>query len=268
VHSNESNFFRVLFLQNKWILRSVKFLSRRQVALLSLFWPVRALAFGSNSRFQPAMLKHKGAFDKRVSGLRRLAYELGHRTSVEVNLEVDTVSLTDKKLFETPMLCMCGDGAFPPFTQEETENLRRYLTYGGMLFADASDASDGFGFDTSFRREMAAVFPKNPLLALPAKHVLYKTFFLLDTVPGRVLNKPQIEAITLQKRCAVIYSQNDILGALSRDPSGSFEFETSPGGSRQREMATRLAVNIAMYSLCLDYKDDAVHLPLIMNRRR
>jgi hypothetical protein len=25
---------------------------------------------------------------------------------------------------------------------------------------------------------------------------------------------------------------------------------------------------VAMYALCLDYKDDAVHLPVIMNRRR
>ena len=27
-------------------------------------------------------------------------------------------------------------------------------------------------------------------------------------------------------------------------------------------------VNLVMYALCLDYKDDAVHLPVIMNRRR
>ena len=50
--------------------------------------------------------------------------------------------------------------------------------------------------------------------------------------------------------------------------SGTWEFEPAPGGSRQREMATRLALNLVMYALCLDYKDDAVHLPVIMNRRR
>lgn len=242
--------------------------SRREFALLSLSLASRAGAFGANSRFQASILQHGGTFNNRISGLRRWAYELGHRTSVEVNLEVQTLTLASPQLFETPLVCLTGDGAFPPFSASEIEQLRRYLTYGGMLFADASDASDNFGFDQSFRREMAQIFPKNPLAALPAKHVLFKTFFLLDTVPGRVMNKPQIEAMVLQKRCAVLYSQNDLFGALSRDATGAFEFETAPGGARQREMATRLAVNIAMYSLCLDYKDDAVHLPLIMKRRR
>ena len=42
----------------------------------------------------------------------------------------------------------------------------------------------------------------------------------------------------------------------------------TPGGERQREYAARLAINIAMYALCLDYKDDGVHILEIMRRRR
>jgi hypothetical protein len=41
-----------------------------------------------------------------------------------------------------------------------------------------------------------------------------------------------------------------------------------PGGEHQREMAFRMGVNLCMYALCLDYKDDSVHLETIMNRRR
>jgi hypothetical protein len=29
-----------------------------------------------------------------------------------------------------------------------------------------------------------------------------------------------------------------------------------------------MGINLCMYALCLDYKDDAVHLPLIMQKRR
>ena len=29
-----------------------------------------------------------------------------------------------------------------------------------------------------------------------------------------------------------------------------------------------LGVNVVMYALCLDYKDDQVHLPYILKRRR
>jgi hypothetical protein len=243
-------------------------LSRRDLAFVVTLFPRWVRALGNSSRFQLGLVKHRGVWDSRLSALRRLAFELGARTSVEVNLEVLPLSLDSPSLFDAPFLVLTGEGELPPFSSTEIESLRRYLTYGGCLFADASDASDGSGFDVGFRREMSRVFPQNLLQKLPAKHVLFKTFFLLDTAPGRVLNKPFVEAILVQKRATVLYSQNDVLGALSRDASGAFEFEPTPGGSRQREMATRLALNVAMYALCLDYKDDAVHLPLIMNRRR
>lgn len=227
-----------------------------------------AWAFGDSSRFIPTVVKHGGKWDVRSSGLRRLAWELQRRTSVEVLIEARALSLDSPKIFEQPFLYLSSDGDFPPFTANEVENLRRYLTFGGFLFADANDGSDGAGFDAAFRREMARVLPQSPLVAVPPTHVVFKTFFLLDASPGRFLNKPNLEASMLNKRAAVIYSQNDVIGALNRDESGTWEFEPSPGGQRQREMATRLAINIAMYALCLDYKDDAVHLPVIMNRRR
>jgi hypothetical protein len=148
------------------------------------------------------------------------------------------------------------------------ENLRRYLTFGGFLLADANDGSDGSGFDASFRREMARVLPQNKLTAVPSTHVIYKSFFLLDATPGRLLNKPQMEACMLGKRAAVLYSQNDLAGAWSRTEAGDFEFDVSPGGEAQRELAIRTGINVLMYALCLDYKDDAVHLPIILNKRR
>ncbi len=42
----------------------------------------------------------------------------------------------------------------------------------------------------------------------------------------------------------------------------------TPGGELQREKSIRLGVNVAMYALCLDYKEDQVHIPFIMKRRR
>ncbi len=71
--------------------------------------------------------------------------------------------------------------------------------------------------------------------------MVFKTFFLLDAAPGRLLNKPSLEACLLGKRAAVMYSQNDVLGALARDEGGDYEFEVTPGGERQRELAIRLA---------------------------
>lgn len=230
--------------------------------------PAVARAFGDASRFIPAVAQHAGSWDVRASGLRRLAWELQRRTSVESILEARAVPLDSPKLFELPFLYLSSDRELPSFSPAQLENLRRYLTFGGFVFADANDGSNGSGFDQSFRKLMAEVLPQVPARPLPATHVLFKTFFLLDTAPGRYLTSAQLDSWTIGKRAAVIYSQNDVIGALSRDESGTFEYEVTPGGERQREYATRLAINIAMYSLCLDYKDDGVHLLEIMRRRR
>ena len=241
----------------------------RRMLLAGLTLPAaRAFGFGDSSRFIPAVAQHAGKWDVRGSGLRRLAWELQRRTSIEVVLEARALPLSSPRLFEHPFLYIGADGELPPLKADEVENLRRYLTFGGFVFGDANDGSDGNGFDLTFRQQMARVLPQAPLAQLPSTHVVFKSFFLLDAAPGRLLNKPWLEAAMLGRRAAIIYSQNDVLGALNRDDGGTFEFEPTPGGERQREYATRLAINIVMYSMCLDYKDDAVHLPMIMKRRR
>lgn len=228
----------------------------------------QASAFGEKSRFIPAVVKHGGRWDARLNGLRRIAWELQRRTSVEVLPEARPCLLDSAEIFEYPFLYFGGEGEVPPLSGAEVENLRRYLTFGGFVLADANDGSDGDGFDASFRREIARVLPQSPLTAVPSSHVVFKTFFLLDSAPGRLLNKPQLQACMLGKRAAVMYSQNDLAGAWSRTEAGDYEFDVSPGGEPQRELAIRIGINLCMYALCLDYKDDAVHLPIILNKRR
>lgn len=238
------------------------------LCLLPSLWPGGARAFGDSARFVPAIAQFKGRWDARTSGLRRMAWELQRRTSVEVVPDARPFPLSSPKLFEYPFLYLGGDGAMSPWSHAEIENVRRYLTFGGFVLADANDASDGAGFDGSFRREMARVLPQTPLAPVPGEHVIFKSYFLLDSAPGRLLKKGQLEACVLGKRSAVVYTQNDLLGAFNREEGGGYEFEVSPGGEPQRELAIRLGINLCMYALCLDYKDDAVHLPLILKKRR
>ncbi|HLL83905.1 MAG TPA: DUF4159 domain-containing protein [Longimicrobium sp.] len=240
----------------------------KAAAALPLAASARAFAFGDSARFIPAVAQHKGRWDARLSGLRRLAWELQRRTSVEVVPDARAFPLNSPKLFEYPFLYIGGEGEMPPWSDEEVETLRRYLTYGGFVLADANDGSDGSGFDASFRREIARVLPASPLQPIPHEHVVFKSFFLLDSAPGRLLRKAQLEACNLGRRSAVIYSQNDLAGAWARDEGGGYQHEVTPGGEPQREQAIRAGINLCMYALCLDYKDDAVHLPLIMQKRR
>src|SRR5580765_5380341 len=102
-------------------------------AVASAVWPRPARAFGDSARFVPAVLQHKGKWDGRLSGLRRLAWELGRRTSVEMVPDARALQAGSSKIFEDPFLYLGGDGSLPPFAPDEVENLRRFLTFGGFL---------------------------------------------------------------------------------------------------------------------------------------
>ena len=55
---------------------------------------------------------------------------------------------------------------------------------------------------------------------------------------------------------------------IFKDEFGQWDYDVGAGGEVTREMTFRLGVNLIMYALCLDYKDDQVHLPYILKRRR
>jgi hypothetical protein len=229
--------------------------------------PLRALAGAAASPVAIGQIQHGGRWNPRPGALRRLGWELARRTSIETTPDAVPVRLDAHGLHRHPFLYLSGDGALPPFSEVERAALRRHLQYGGFLLVDSADGSDGQGFDASVRAELARVLPAAPLKPVPQQHVLYKAFYLIDRQGGRLQVKPWLDALVLDGRLAVVYSQNDLAGAWARSELGDWEYPCTPGGEQQREQAFRLGVNLAMYALCTDYKDDAVHLPFIMKRR-
>ena len=244
----------------------------RDLALLSLgmgLAPREGRAFGRSSLFTPAIARHGGDWDARLPALRTLCWELSQRTSIRVFPEPKPAALDSKELFASPFLYFGGTRAFPALSDVSIQNLRRFLDMGGFLLADAGDGSNGQGFDASMSRAFRRLFPDRELVRLPAEHVIFKSYYLLDRQAGRVNTRPFLTAVLEGGgQARAVYSQNDLLGAFQRDDLGEWAFEVLPGGRTQRELALRVAVNLAMYSLCLDYKSDLLHLPFLMKRRR
>jgi hypothetical protein len=202
----------------------------------------------------------------RPTAPQRLAWEVRKRTSIDTRLEPTTARLDDPSIFETPFLYWSGEEAFEPLSEAEIAGLRRFVRFGGfVLVDDASPASTGF--DGSVRRALGRAFPREPLTELPGDHTLFRSFYLLNRPEGRVRGPDRMEALELGDRVAVLYSRHDLGGAWARDNLGSWRYPVTPGGGEQRERAIRLGVNVVMYALCLDYKDDQVHAPFIMRRR-
>lgn len=244
-------------------------LSRRTVLGLGLaFAARRALAFGDAARLQFAQVRHAGRWDPRPDGLSRLAWEISKRTSIETSPAIKSIGLADPELFRYPFAVLSSDLGVPAPADNEIAELRRYLSYGGFLMLDDASATRGGAFEQSARQIVARIVAGAQLSRIPRDHVLYKSFYLLDGPSGRVAATSDLEGLELGGRLAVLYSGNDLVGAFARDSLGTWEYEVTPGGELQREKSVRLGVNVAMYALCLDYKEDQVHIPFIMKRRR
>ena len=118
------------------------------------------------------------------------------------------------------------------------------------------------------RALVKSLFPNQELTRIPPQHVVYRTFYVLDFPSGRVIRRPFLEGLFVEGRIAILYSQNDLTGAFERDRLGDWRFDVVPGGEEQREKAKRLAINIVQYAMCLNYKDDQVHLDHLLHERR
>lgn len=235
--------------------------------VLSALAPQAASALGETSLFDVRIVSYEGGNPTpRESAPRRLAWELRKRTSVDTRMTPSTARLDDPGIFDTPFLYWSGDAAFPELSDAEITGLRRFVTFGGFVLIDDA-APDQDGFDASIRRELSRAFPARSLAPLSNDHTLFRSYYLLTRPLGRVEGPDQLEALTVGDRVAVLYSRHDLGGAWARDNLGNWEHAVEPGGDAQRELAIRLGVNIVLYSLCLDYKDDQVHAPFIMRRR-
>lgn len=227
--------------------------------------PGNARAFGETSRLVFAQGRYAGNWEPRKAALRRLAFEIGARTSIATSPEEKVLPLDSKELFFHPFLYLAGDGPLPELTQAETENLRRYVTYGGFVLCDGAD---GGAFADSCEKAFAKILPGEPAGRIPSDHVLFKSFYLVDHAAGRTLQRPYLSGVVQGGRLAVAISSNDLGGAWARDELGSWSYQVVPGGEGQREQAFRLGINVAMYAMSTDYKEDQVHIPFIMKRRR
>ena len=212
-----------------------------------------------------AQLKYAGGnWNPRPHAVRRLMAETEKRTSIVTAREPVPLSATDARLADWPFMYWAGEGAMSPLPAAEVTALRRYVKAGGTIFVDAADDA----FADSVRPELARILPDVKLGQIPAEHVVFKSFYLIGSHGGRRLANAYIEAMPDEDRLGVIFSTNDHGGAWARDDFGRYEFEVTPGGDSQREMAMRFGINVLMYALCLDYKDDQVHIPFIMRRRK
>jgi hypothetical protein len=233
--------------------------------------PEPARAFGDVGAFDARVLLTGAAVDAaHPSAPGRWAAELKSRTSAPVRTRPLHVHADEAALTDEPFAYWSGDAAVAPLTSNEVAGLRRFVSLGGtVLVDDAAPAANGVPgpFGQTAREQLARVLPDASPIALGTDHVIFRSFYLLHRAEGRLPGPRSLDGMVRGGRAAVLFSEHDLGGALATSSAGAWELPVTPGGEEQREHAVRLAVNVAMYVLCSNYKDDQVHAKWLMRHR-
>ncbi len=204
-----------------------------------------------------ATVKHSGGWNAAPMALPNLLRYLSGEMGLRANTDARELTLTEDRLFDFPVIFMHGRNAFH-LSDNERKKLATYLERGGVLFADAICSSEEFA--NSFRTEIATLLPDHPLERLPASDPIFSGEFggfdLKNVArrepqrqaPGGPLKsnirqvEPELEAVKLGDRYAVIFSRYDLSCALERHESLE-----CPGYTR--DDAARLGLNVVLYAL-------------------
>ncbi|MFZ5625521.1 MAG: DUF4159 domain-containing protein [Gemmatimonadota bacterium] len=174
------------------------------------------------------------------SSLPNLLEAIGSRTSLRVAARERVVTLKDADLWNVPYIYMTGHGNVH-FSDDELATLREYLRNGGFLHAD-----DNYGMDESIRRELARLFPGQPLVEVPLDHPIYHIVYDFPRGLPKIHEhdgKPaQGFGIFLDDRLVVYYSYQSDLGDGWEDP------DVHHDPPEKREAALRMGVNLFAYA--------------------
>jgi hypothetical protein len=213
-----------------------------------------------------------------AAGLDALTQLLAARTAAElatptrINLTATTV--TKDALTPYPLIYWRVTPSQGNPSTQAIDALNHYLHSGGTIVFDAPDQTGALGSTTPGANEnrldqILHLLDVPPLMQVPQDHVLTRSFYLLNGMPGRYANTSVlIESASTENDgvSSVVIGGNDWAAAWARDSNGIPLYSVVPGGERQRELAYRAGVNLVMYALTGNYKGDQVHLPSIMER--
>lgn len=217
--------------------------------------------------FTPAQLRYSGGrWREYPTAMASFLDEVRKRTSIETAGDAQAVDISSPEIFEYPFLYMSGRYEFEMPDSRAIDNLRRHLTYGGFLLIDDGLGLEEEAFGGAVRELMRLVFPRTSFEALQREHAVFKSYFLIRTIGGRQAVSQDLLGIHVGMFTPVIFCRNDLGGAWARGPGGGWLEECTPGGEPQRLAAFQLAVNISLYAMTGNYKQDLIHHPFIQRR--
>lgn len=189
-----------------------------------------------------ALLKYSGGGDwyANPTSLPNLAKFCNQNIDTKISPKIATVEVGSTDLTSYPFIHMTGHGNVV-FSDNDIVNLRNYLTSGGFLHID-----DNYGMDQYIRKEIKRVFPDNPLVELPATHLIFQKPFAfpggLPKIHEHDNKKPQAFGIISGGRIILLYTVETDLG----DGWENQEIHNDPVEVRTK--ALKMGANILHYA--------------------
>lgn len=217
------------------------------------------------------------------AGLNGLTLELARRTSSEpaepVGVDPEADDLSVYPFLYWPIT----PGASAP-SERALANIETFMRFGGLIVFDTRDDERSIsGADTPEGSALKAILgglDLPPLAPLTADHVLYRSFYLLSDLPGRMATRPvwaqagdgpndSVTPLIIGGRdWAGAWASNDVGEPLLPVRTTARPCNNAEGAipRNPRECAYRAGVNMVMVALTGNYKSDQVHTPILLER--
>ncbi len=188
-----------------------------------------------------AKLKYDGGGDwyANKTALPNLIAFCNQSLGTDIAKDEEIVEVGSPDLFTFPYIYMTGHGNVV-FSNQQAENLRKYLTSGGFLHID-----DNYGLDQFVRVEFKKVFPNLEFVEIPFDHPIYHQKFDFNNGLPKIHEHdgqpPQGFGIFYEGRLVCFYSYESDLGNGWEDKS----IYNDPEEVRQQ--ALKMGANIISY---------------------
>ncbi len=184
----------------------------RIITFLIFLLGMQGTAFAQDSTVKIGLLKYSGGGDwyANPTSLPNLIKYCNQ--NIHTNIQEDPVILEvgSRDLFTVPLVHLTGHGNVV-FSDQEVDNLRKYLEAGGFLHID-----DNYGLDPFIRREMKKVLPGQDFIELPVDHPVFLAPYAfpngLPKIHEHDNKRPQAFALFLEGRMVCFYSYESDIG--------------------------------------------------------
>ncbi len=137
-----------------------------------LFFIVLSICVNSFAQ-EVAILKYNGGGDwyANPTAVPNLIKFSNNNSNTQIKSNPSFITVGNSNIFNFPIIFMTGHGNVF-FSEEEANNLRKYLISGGFIHI-----SDNYGMDAYIRRELKKVFPELKFQKIPKNHPIYNQSF-------------------------------------------------------------------------------------------